>query len=117
MTKKISSAELIQKLENVDDRLLNLWLRDDVNLDDEERWDIFVTLLETRVSLLKTCLDAGIPMKPEQCVPAWLERLTSSRLEIRRRELRLFEEERQMKKRLALYESVSTQKKKKDAEP
>ncbi|MBS1983863.1 MAG: hypothetical protein JST16_06800 [Bdellovibrionales bacterium] len=107
MSKKIKPADLLAKLEHLDARLLNVWLQDEPVLTDEERWDIFATLLESRVGLLKTCRDAGVALTDEMCVPRWLERLSSSRLAIRRREIRHLEEERQLRKKVGVYETVA----------
>lgn len=107
MTNRIDTAKLIEKLESLDDRLLNVWLQDHPPLSDDERWDIFVTLLETRVSLLKVCRDAGLALGSEQIVPPWLERLTTSRVAIQRREIRRLDEERKLRQRLGVYETVA----------
>ncbi len=104
----VIQPKLLKKLENLDDRLLNVWLQDEPPLTDEERWDIFVTLLETRVGLLKTCRDAGIALTDDLCVPRWLERLANSRFSVRRREIRLMEEERQLRKKVGVYANVAS---------
>lgn len=105
--KKISQDILLEKLEALDDRILNIWLEDADTLTDEERWDIFVSLLETRVGLLKTCKDAGIVLTSEQAVPRWLERLTTSRMTLKRRELRHMDEERKARRHVSVYEGVA----------
>lgn len=110
---KMTKQALLRKLDLLDERLLNIWIQDSPSLSDEEKWDIFVTLLETRVELLKACRDAGIRMGAERIVPGWLERLSTSRMEIKRREIRQYREEALQKKRVGVYESIASVKEKK----
>lgn len=105
--KKVNKEVLLEKLESLDDRILNIWLEDQSTMTDDERWDIFVSLLETRVSLLKTCCDAGLKLTPDQVVPRWLERLSSSRCTLKRRELRLLDEERKTRRQIGVYANVA----------
>ncbi len=105
---KIDKEHLLKKLSDIDQKLMGLWINEDEDLSDDDRWEIFVVLLETRVEILNLCQEAGIRLTAEQCVPAWLERMTSHRKEIRLRELRLLGENlRKNKKKYEAYEKVS----------
>jgi hypothetical protein len=104
---KITREKLFQKLKALDERLLQIWIDDNIELNDDERWEIFVMLLEARVNLLTTCRDAGVKLSPELCMPRWLETLTSSRKELRLRDLRLLYEELRQKKTIKAYEDVA----------
>jgi hypothetical protein len=105
---KIDKAHLLQKLTDLDHKLMNLWINEDEDLNDDERWQIFVVLLESRVELLNLCRDSGIRLSAEQCVPEWLEKMTNHRKEIRLRELRqLGERIRKNKKKYQTYEKIS----------
>ena len=104
---KIRSQDLIQKVEELDGRILGIWLDEEhESRTDEEKWALFVDLLETRVEMLKVLRDAGVPLSDELCLPRWLQNLTDSRFEVRRRELRRFEEERRNRKVTGMYEKV-----------
>ena len=113
---KITKGQLIGKLQALDDKLLNIWLDDQMDLHDDERWEIFIVLLETRVDLLKTCKDAGVALSPDICMPPWLEKLTSSTRETRLRDLKVLYEEIKNKKSIKAYEDMSNFKKDRDAE-
>ncbi len=104
---KISKEKLIEKLKVLDQRLLQIWIDDQLDLHDDERWEIFVVLLETRVELLTTCRDAGVALGPEVCMPPWLDKLTSSRRETRLRDLKLLYDEIRQKKNIKAYEEVA----------
>jgi hypothetical protein len=109
---KIGKNHLVMKLADLDHKLMNLWINEDTEISDDERWEIFVVLLETRVEILNCFRDAGIPLTQEQCVPQWLERMTSHRKEIRLRELRQLDDKlRRDKKKFETYENVSELKK------
>lgn len=104
---KISKDKLLHRLKALDERLLQIWVDDNIELSDEERWEIFIILLESRVNLLTTCRNAGVVLSPEACMPRWLEKLTSSRKEVRLRDLRLLYEELRQKKTVKAYEDVA----------
>ncbi len=104
---KITRPKLMEKLKTLDERLLQIWIDDNIELHDDERWEIFVVLLETRVELLATCRDAGIVLSSEMCLPPWLEKLTSTARETRLRDLRLLYDEIRQKKNIQLFERVS----------
>jgi hypothetical protein len=84
----IVPISLLDKLQALDEDILKLWISDSNELDEDDRWEIFVVLLETRVALLKTCKDAGIKLDADLAWPRWLDSLTNSRKEIRLRELK-----------------------------
>lgn len=105
---KITKEKLIGKLKALDERLLQIWVDDNVELNDEERWEIFIILLESRVNLLTALRDAKVSLSPELCMPRWLETLTSSRKELRLRDLRLLYEELRQKKSVKAYEDVAS---------
>lgn len=111
--KKISKVDLLRKLDLLDERLLNIWIQDNPSLSDEEKWDIFVILLESRVELLKACRDAGVKLSSAKIVPEWLERLSASRADIKRREIRQYREDTLQRKKLGVYESIASVKEKK----
>jgi hypothetical protein len=101
------SEKLLAKLNILDDRILNIWLDEKSHLNDDEKWDIFATLLESRVSLLKLLRESGVRLGAEVCVPGWLERLSSSRLEVKKRDIRKMEMERRSRKNVATYQAIS----------
>jgi hypothetical protein len=94
---KITAQTLMAKLEQLDKRLVDIWLEDNLELHDDEIWELFVLLLESRVELLKSCKDAGLQLSQEQCLPGWLQRLVDSRGEMRVRELKLVQSEMKQK--------------------
>jgi len=104
---RITKEKLILKLKALDERLLQIWIDDNLDLHDDERWEIFVVLLETRVELLTTCRDAGLNLGADVCMPPWLEKLTSSRRETRLRDLKLLYDEIRQKKNIKTYENVA----------
>ncbi len=99
---------LLLKLKQLDKRLIDIWLDEDSFLSDDDRWEIFVVLLETRVELLQTCKDAGVKLTPTMCLPSWLERLVSRKKEIRLRELKLLSEGIKARKIIEAYEKSAT---------
>lgn len=104
---RITKDKLLEKLKTLDERLLSIWIDDNLELHDDERWEIFVVLLETRVELLTTCRDAGVILSPNVCMPAWLEKLTSSAKETRLRDLRLLYDEVRQRKNIQVFERVA----------
>jgi hypothetical protein len=104
---KISSESLLQKLDEIDHALLELWVKEDENdLSDDEKWEIFVKMLEKRVEILKTCFSAKVPLNNAQCFPQWLERLTQSRKELRLREVKILYDELRKQKKISKYRKV-----------
>jgi len=104
---KITKENLVTKLGQLDQRLLNLWVDEDPDLSDDDRWEIFAVLLETRVELLGALRDAGIRLSSEACLPAWLEKLTSRKRELRLRELKSIMDEKKTRSRLAVYRGMT----------
>lgn len=104
---KISKKDLLKKIEQLDLRLMNLWLSESADLNDDDIWEIFVVLLESRVELLNVCIEAKVPLTPEICMPEWLEKLTSSRKEIRLHELKKMAQKRGKSEQYRLYESMA----------
>jgi len=102
----IGQKKLIDKLFQIDERLVNIWLQDDLGLSDEEIWDLFVVLLETRVELLRTCKESGVKMTQEMYLPEWLEKLVVSRREIRLREIKLLAKDLKRRRQVLAYRSV-----------
>lgn len=96
---------LLDKLQALDEDILKLWINESEELDDDDRWEIFVVLLETRVALLKTCRDAKLNLDAEMAWPQWLESLTNSRKELRLRELKKLFEDLQKQRYLKRYEA------------
>ena len=105
---KTSRELLIQKLHRLDERLVNIWLTDDPDISDEDIWEIFVVLLESRVELLKTCRDAGLKLSREVCLPDWLDRLVSKKQELKLREIRLLALELKNKKKISAFEETES---------
>jgi len=101
---KITKEDLLEKLEQLDERLVTIWLNEDNAVTDEEMWDIFVILLETRIELLKSCKDAGIKLSQDVCLPPWLDRLVNRRQEIRLRDLRTVSRELEQRRKIRAYE-------------
>lgn len=101
---RITPAHLKEKLTQLDERMLNLWLIEDNSMDEDEIWEIFVVLLETRVEIIRCCQSAGIQLSQEDCVPAWLESLLENRKEIRLREIRKMSFELKIRKKIAAYD-------------
>jgi hypothetical protein len=104
---RISKEDLLKKLEQLDHRLMHLWLNENSDLNDDEIWDIFVVLLESRVELLNICIKAGVPMSREACLPEWLEKLTNSRKEIRLHELKKIAKKKGKGEKYRLYENMA----------
>lgn len=107
MGKQVSPLpkSLLDKLQALDEDILKLWISDTAELDEDDRWEIFVVLLETRVALLKTCKDAQVKLDAELAWPKWLESLTNSRQEIRLRELKKLYEDLQKQRYIRRYEA------------
>jgi len=103
---RITRESLLAKLEKLDRRLVSIWLEDNLELHDDEIWELFVVLLESRVELLKACRDAGLRLSDDEYLPGWLQRLVDSRGDIRIRELKLLQHEMQQK-RIKAYKSVA----------
>jgi hypothetical protein len=101
---KITQRDLLDKLEQLDERLVNIWLADENSLEDDDIWDIFALLLETRVELLKSCKDAGIKLSVETCLPEWLDRLVNRQKEVRLRDLRGVARELEQRRKLRSYD-------------
>ena len=101
----IIPRSLLDKLQALDEDILKLWISDSEELDEDDRWEIFVVLLETRVALLKTCKDAKVKLDAEMAWPSWLERLTNSRKELRLRELKKLFDDLQKQRYLQRYEA------------
>ena len=108
---KISMKDLQDKLNRLDERLIGIWLDDQDDereyLSDDEKWEIFVVLLESRVELLKVCKESGIRLSQELYCPQWLEKLVTRQKEIRLRELRLVAEQLKNRKVIQAFEKVS----------
>mgnify|MGYP000882228241 CR=1 FL=1 len=105
---KITVEALLKKLGQLDQRLLNIWVSEDADLSDDERWEIFAVLLESRVELLAVLRDAGHRLTPEICLPPWLDRLTSRKREVRLRELKTTLEEKRSRDRISAYREVAS---------
>lgn len=103
--KRISQRQLLDRLEDLDRKLVDIWLEDRADTNSDELWDLFVFLLESRVQLLATCRDAGLVLAPERVLPAWLTRLCDSRREVRVRELRMLSGGQ--KKKMKIYEKLA----------
>jgi hypothetical protein len=101
---RITQAELLGKLRSLDEKLVNIWLQEENRLSDDEIWEIFVVLLESRVEILKTCRDAGVRLTLEMCLPTWLERIVARKKELRLRDIKVLAEDLRRQKKLAEYE-------------
>jgi hypothetical protein len=104
---RITKENLLAKLEQLDMRLLNLWVDEDPDLSDDDRWEIFAVLLETRVELLGALRTAGVRLPPESCLPPWLDRLTSRKRELRLRELKSVMDEKKKRAPMAVYRGIA----------
>ncbi len=104
---KIKAKDLLAKLELLDQRILGLWVDEKVDMDDDERWEIFGLLLESRVELLKSCTNAGIRLPQTHYLPDWLQKLSGRRKEIRLRELKRLHEQLQNSKNIKSYETMA----------
>lgn len=100
----INKNHLIQNLENLDRKLLSVWIEEDLDLDDDSRWELFVILLESRVELLKTMKDAGLQLTNDICLPQWLIRMANNRKDVRLRELKQIRENLNHSKKIRLFE-------------
>jgi hypothetical protein len=105
--RELLKERLLSKLDWMDDRLVNIWLEDESSLSDDDKWEIFAVLLESRVALVKTCQDAGLALKADQVLPPWLERLTDRQKEVRLRELKLLSEQLKTRKIHQAYERIA----------
>jgi hypothetical protein len=105
---RIKVSKLLEKLHQLDDRLLAIWTDENDGLADDERWDIFVVLLESRVELLKVCRDAGVELSEAMCLPDWLKRLTDRQRTIRLREVRLLAEQMKVQRAVRSYKSTES---------
>jgi hypothetical protein len=104
-TVKLTHAELVSKLKSLDEKLVNIWLTEENKLSDEEIWEIFVVLLESRVEILKTCRDAGVKLTGQMCLPPWLEKIVARKKELRLRDIKLLAEDMRKQKNLSSYQS------------
>jgi hypothetical protein len=93
---------------------MGLWLAEDLDLNDDEIWELFVVLLESRVELLKACKDGGMELSPEVCLPQWLAKLTNSQKETRLRELKKLSEKQRNMPKYRAYETTAAIKKEAD---
>ena len=100
----INKDNLIKNLESLDRKLLGIWIEDELDLDDDSRWELFVILLESRVELLKTMKDSGLQMSNDICLPDWLVRLANNRKDVRLRELKQIRENLNHAKKIRLFE-------------
>ena len=107
--KKINAEYLLKKLVSLDEKLVNIWLSEDLETAEDDIWDVFVVLLETRVELLKTCKDAGIKLSREQVLPGWLERLVSRKNELKLRDIRNQSRELERRKKVLKYDAGKKQ--------
>ena len=105
--KTVGKDNLMRKLRTLDEKLLQIWVDEELGLEDDERWELFVLLLESRVKLLITCRDAGMVLSPEDCMPSWLEKLTSNRKELRLRDLKLLYDEMKQRRNIKTFEEVA----------
>ncbi|MEO5667081.1 MAG: hypothetical protein ABIR96_03390 [Bdellovibrionota bacterium] len=105
---RISKKDLLKKIEQIDARLMNLWLSEHADLNDDDIWEIFVVLLESRVELLNVCMEAKVPLTPEICMPEWLEKLTNSRKEMRLHELKKVTQKTGKSDKYRLYENMAS---------
>jgi hypothetical protein len=109
---RMTHHELLGKLKALDEKLVNIWLTEENKLSDEEIWEIFVVLLESRVEILKTCRDAGIRLTNELCMPTWLERIVTRKKELRLRDIKILADELRRQQRVSSFEAhVITQEK------
>ena len=104
---KISKQDLLKKIDQIDQKLMNLWLNDNVDMNDDDIWEVFVVLLESRVELLNICRQAKVPLTSEICMPEWLEKLTNSRKEVRLHELKKMAEKKGKGDKYRLYENMA----------
>lgn len=104
---RISKKDLLLKLSHLDQRIMGLWISQEMDLNDDEIWDLFVLLLETRVELLKACKDAGVVMAPEICLPQWLAKLTNAHKETRLHELKKLSQKQLDLGKYRAYESIA----------
>jgi hypothetical protein len=104
---KITKEDLLKKIDQIDQKLMNLWLNENSDINDDDIWEMFVILLESRVELLGICLHAGVPLTRQICLPDWLERLTDARKEMRLRELKKLANKKSQGEKYRLYENVA----------
>ena len=104
---KITAKQLLDKLELLDQRILGLWIDEQMEMDDEERWELFALLLESRVELLKSCTEAGLRLPQDRYLPSWLKSMSSQQKEIRLRDLKRLHEQLQNSKNIRTYESIA----------
>jgi len=102
---RISHQDLIAKLKSLDEKLVNIWLTEENKLTDEEIWEIFVVLLESRVEILKTCRDAGVRLTSEMCMPSWLERIVTRKKELRLRDIKILADELRRQQRVSKFDA------------
>lgn len=103
---KTTPDKLLEKLDEIDHALLELWVQDEGEISDEQKWEIFARLLEQRVDILKTCIESKIEVSKQQCFPVWLERLTQSRKELRLREIKILYDELKRQRQISKYRKV-----------
>lgn len=104
---RISKKDLLKKIELIDQKLINLWLNDNSSIHDDDLWEMFVILLESRVEILGVCIKANVPLTQEICMPQWLEKLTNSRKDLRLHELKKLANKKSQSEKYKLYESVA----------
>jgi hypothetical protein len=104
---KISKQDLLKKIEQLDQKIMGLWLNDNCDFNDDDIWEMFVVLLETRVEILNVCAQAQVPLTKEICLPEWLAKLTNVRKEIRLHELKKLATKKSQAEKYKLYESIA----------
>lgn len=103
---RITKAGLKQKLRQVDDKIMGLWVHESTRISDDDIWEEFVELLEARVELLDICVQAKVPLTREEALPQWLEKLSNSRKQIRLGELKKLHRKIHNGKKYKQYEDI-----------
>ncbi|NCN41745.1 hypothetical protein GW916_10920 [bacterium] len=104
---KITKKDLRKKLEQLDQRIMGIWMADTSDVKDDDLWEAFVTLLEARVELVNVCIKAKVPLTKEDAMPPWLERLTANQKEIRLHELKKLLQKRNNSEKYRRYENIA----------
>ena len=103
---RITRSGLREKLRLLDTQLKAIWLSAEPQ-DEDDVWDSFVTLLESRVELLRLCMDVKVELDEADYLPEWLERMAVRMRQRRETELGLSEDRAQMKKMTEIYNRLS----------
>jgi hypothetical protein len=110
MATKLSSDEaiILGKLLDLDKRIRAFWVdSSESSLAEEDKWDLFLGMLNSRINLLQLCKDVGIELEAHESMPAWLSALVENRVLQRKAEMGISENQKRIINSSKAYRKVS----------